>query len=104
MQLHEQKYLPRILNVPGIGFKTADTLAPLLGIPRDAVIRAQTDVRHGLQTFADEGDCAVIQLELIEAAVMLPGAGFPVARGEQGVENASPPVSMDAVVMSTRSV
>src|SRR5438874_1495768 len=57
--------------VHGIGFKTADTLAQRLGIPRDAVIRAQAGVRHALQTFADEGHCAVVQAELIEAATKL---------------------------------
>src|SRR5436309_10606142 len=34
------------LDIHGIGFKTADTLAQRLGIPRDAVIRAQAGVRH----------------------------------------------------------
>jgi exodeoxyribonuclease V alpha subunit len=59
------------LDIHGIGFKTADTLAQALGIPRDAVIRAQAGVRHVLQTFADEGHCAVVQAELIEAAITL---------------------------------
>src|SRR6266568_4798063 len=59
------------LDIHGIGFKTADTLAQRLGIPRDAVIRAQAGVRHVLQTFADEGHCAVIHAELIEAATTL---------------------------------
>ena len=59
------------LDIHGIGFKTADTLAQALGIPRDAVIRAQAGVRHVLQTFADEGHCAVVQAELIEAATTL---------------------------------
>src|SRR5215831_17029962 len=59
------------LDIHGMGFKTADTLAQRLGIPRDAVIRAQAGVRHVLQTFADEGHCAVIHAELIEAATTL---------------------------------
>src|SRR2546428_10691488 len=59
------------LDIHGIGFKTADTLAQRLGIPRDAVIRAQAGVRHVLQTFADEGHCAVVHAELIEAAATL---------------------------------
>src|SRR5881628_850276 len=59
------------LDIHGIGFKTADTIAQRLGIPRDAVIRAQAGVRHVLQTFADEGHCAVVQAELIEAATTL---------------------------------
>jgi len=59
------------LDIHGIGFKTADTLAQRLGIPRDAVIRAQAGVRHVLQAFADDGHCAVIQTELVEAATAL---------------------------------
>src|SRR3989475_11826746 len=59
------------LDIHGIGFKTADTLAQRLGIPRDAVIRAQAGMRHVLQTFADEGHCAVHHEELIETAVTL---------------------------------
>src|SRR5256712_7470804 len=59
------------LDIQGIGVKTADTLAQRLGIPRDAVIRAQAGVRHVLQTFADEGHCAVVQAELVEAATTL---------------------------------
>jgi exodeoxyribonuclease V alpha subunit len=59
------------LDIHGIGFKTADTLAQRLGIPRDAVIRAQAGIRHVLQTFADEGHCAVVQTELIEVATTL---------------------------------
>src|SRR2546428_5835927 len=59
------------LDIHGIGFKTADTLAQRLGIPRDAVIRAQAGVRHVLQTFADDGHCAVVHAELVEAATTL---------------------------------
>src|SRR5262249_46041873 len=59
------------LDIHGIGFKTADTLAQRLGIPRDAVIRAQAGVRHVLQEFAEDGHCAVHHDELIETAASL---------------------------------
>lgn len=59
------------LEIHGIGFKTADALAQRLGIPREALIRAQAGVRHVLQTFADEGHCAVVEAELSEAATTL---------------------------------
>src|SRR6266705_1857899 len=59
------------LDIHGIGFKTADALAQRLGIPRDAVIRAQAGVRHVLQEFADDGHCAVHHDELIETAATL---------------------------------
>ena len=71
------------LDIHGIGFKTADALAQRLGIPRDAVIRAQAGVRHVLQEFAEDGHCAVHQEELIEAAATL--LEIPVATIEQAV-------------------
>ena len=37
------------LDIHGIGFKTADAIAQRLGIPRDALMRAQVGVRHVLQ-------------------------------------------------------
>ena len=46
------------LDIHGIGFKTADTIAERLGIPRDSLIRAQAGVRHVLQEIAGEGHCA----------------------------------------------
>src|SRR3989442_295378 len=60
-----------VLDIHGIGFKTADALAQRLGIPRDAVIRAQAGVRHVLQEFAEDGHCAVHHEELIETATTL---------------------------------
>ena len=71
------------LDIYGIGFKTADTLAQRLGIPRDAVIRAQAGVRHVLQEFAEDGHCAVHQEELIETAATL--LEIPVSIIEQAV-------------------
>jgi exodeoxyribonuclease V alpha subunit len=59
------------LDIHGIGFKTADTLAQRLGIPRDAMIRAQAGVRHVLQEFAEDGHCAVHHDELLETAETL---------------------------------
>src|SRR4029434_3950563 len=72
------------LDIHGIGFKTADALPQRLGIPRDAVIRAQAGVRHVLQEFAEDGHCAVHQDELIEAATTL--LEIPVTIIEQAVE------------------
>ena len=59
------------LDIHGIGFKTADALAQRLGIPKDAVIRAQAGVRHVLQEFSDDGHCAVVQDELVDTAVTM---------------------------------
>src|SRR6266700_2706557 len=72
------------LDIHGIGFKTADALAQRLGIPRDAVIRAQAGVRHVLQEFAEDGHCAVHHEELIETATTL--LEIPITIIEQAVE------------------
>jgi len=72
------------LDIHGIGFKTADALAQRLGIPRDAVIRAQAGVRHVLQEFSDDGHCAVIQTELIDTAASM--LEIPVSIIEHAIE------------------
>jgi exodeoxyribonuclease V alpha subunit len=82
VQVQENPYR-LALDIHGIGFKTADMLAQRLGIPRDAVIRAQAGVRHVLQEFADDGHCAVHHDELIEAAATL--LDIPVSIIEQAV-------------------
>jgi exodeoxyribonuclease V alpha subunit len=59
------------LDIHGIGFKTADTLAQKLGIPPDSLIRAQAGVRHVLQEWSSEGHCAAIRQTLCDMAVKL---------------------------------
>ncbi|MGA7982619.1 MAG: ATP-dependent RecD-like DNA helicase [Chromatiaceae bacterium] len=59
------------LDIHGIGFKTADTIAQRLGIPRDSLIRAQAGVRHVLQEIASEGHCAVLRERATETASKL---------------------------------
>ena len=59
------------LDIHGIGFKTADAIAQRLGIPHDALIRAQAGVRHVLQEIAGDGHCAAYRDHLVEAAVKL---------------------------------
>ncbi len=54
------------LDIHGIGFKTADTIAWKLGIPKDSLIRAQAGVRHALQEASGQGHCAC-QLETLGA-------------------------------------
>lgn len=41
------------LDIHGIGFKTADTLAQKLGIAPDSLVRAQAGVRHVLQEWSN---------------------------------------------------
>jgi exodeoxyribonuclease V alpha subunit len=60
------------LDIEGVGFLTADTIADKLGIAQDSLIRAEAGVRHMLQELATEGHCAVPAERLIaESAAML---------------------------------
>lgn len=59
------------LDIHGIGFKTADTLAMKLGIASDSLIRAQAVVRHVLQEIADDGHCAAPWETLLEQSSKL---------------------------------
>jgi exodeoxyribonuclease V alpha subunit len=59
------------LDIHGIGFKTADSLAQRLGIPQDALIRAQAGIRHVLQEFASDGHCGAVQDDLTDTAAQL---------------------------------
>ncbi len=54
------------LDIHGIGFKTADTIAQKLGIPPNSLIRAQAGVRHALQELANQGHCACLYEDLVE--------------------------------------
>jgi exodeoxyribonuclease V alpha subunit len=66
------------LDIHGIGFKTADTLAQKLGIAADSLIRAQAGVRHVLQEWSSEGHCAAFRESLSEMAVKLLEIPAPV--------------------------
>lgn len=59
------------LDIHGIGFKTADTLAQKLGIAPDSLIRAQAGVRHVLQEWSNDGHCAAVRETLCNMAVKL---------------------------------
>lgn len=54
------------LDIYGIGFKTADTIAGKLGIPADSPMRAQAGVRHALQELSAQGHCACEYKELAQ--------------------------------------
>jgi exodeoxyribonuclease V alpha subunit len=56
------------LDIHGIGFLTADTLAKKLGVPEDSPGRIQAGIRHVLQELSNEGDCASSEETLITAA------------------------------------
>jgi len=62
-----------VLDIQGIGFKTADTIASRLGIPRDSIVRARAGLRHVLQEISSEGHCAATKERLTAEAVTLLG-------------------------------
>ncbi|SDX87803.1 SF1B family DNA helicase RecD2 [Nitrosomonas halophila] len=66
------------LDIRGIGFKTADTLAQKLGIAPDSLIRAQAGVRHVLQEWSNDGHCAAVRETLCTMAVKLLEIPAPV--------------------------
>ncbi len=65
-------------DIWGIGFKTADTIAGNLGIPRESLIRAQAGLLHTLFTQTDEGHCYCPRAELMDAAEQLLAIPRPV--------------------------
>ncbi len=54
-------------DILGIGFKTADQLAKSLGLPEDSPLRARAGIQYALQLASQEGHCALLQLDLIQA-------------------------------------
>ena len=72
------------LDIHGIGFKTADAIAQRLGIPRDALMRAQAGVRHVLQEIAGDSHCAAYRENLIESAAKLLEIPAPII--EQAID------------------
>ena len=71
-----------VLDIQGIGFKTADTIAAKLGTLSDSPVRARAGVRHVLQEISSEGHCAATRERLTADAMELLGVS------EQVVERA----------------
>ena len=64
-----------VLDIPGIGFKTADTIASSLGTAQDSPMRARAGVRFVLQEIAGEGHCASTRQRLVDESSELLGIG-----------------------------
>ena len=54
-------------DIRDIGFKTAEQLAKSLGLPEDSPLRARAGLQYALQLAGQEGHCALLQTELIQA-------------------------------------
>ena len=66
------------LDIHGIGFKTADTIATRIGIPKDSLVRACAGVRHVLQELSSEGHCAAFADDLQKKAIELLEISEPI--------------------------
>ena len=73
------------LDIHGIGFKTADTIAQRLGIPQDSLIRAQAGVRHVLQELSSQGHCAAEHEHLVNTSETLLAIPAPII--QQAIHN-----------------
>ncbi len=62
-------------DIWGIGFKTADKIGYAMGIPQDAVVRAQAGLLHTLNSIAEQGHCYSPRQELLTLAEELLGIG-----------------------------
>ncbi|NUT36352.1 MAG: ATP-dependent RecD-like DNA helicase [Hamadaea sp.] len=58
-------------DVWGIGFKTADTIAQAVGIPRDSPERVKAGLQYTLNEAADAGHCFLPQPNLVADAVKI---------------------------------
>jgi len=85
------------LDIHGIGFKTADSLAQQLGIPRDSLLRAQAGVRHVLQEWSGEGHCAAQRDRLIETAATLLEIAAPIIEQAVGLELGEENLVLEAI-------
>ena len=83
------------LDIWGIGFKTADTIAQHLGIPPDALIRAQAGVRHVLQVWSEQGHCAAPPAKLVAMAVSLLAIPEPLIEQAIALERAADNLVLD---------
>ncbi|MBV9490374.1 MAG: ATP-dependent RecD-like DNA helicase [Verrucomicrobia bacterium] len=62
-------------DIHGIGFRTADTVAEKLGIPKESILRARAGLVHALLEATEDGHCALPQETLAGNAGHLLGVG-----------------------------
>lgn len=59
------------LDIDGIGFQTADTVATSLGVAKNSLMRAEAGISHVLGQISLDGHCAVPEEKLIDEASRL---------------------------------
>lgn len=73
------------LDIWGIGFKTADQLAQSIGIDKHSVIRAEAGIRHILNEYSTQGNCAILPHNLIEKCTAMLETNIAII--EQAISN-----------------
>lgn len=76
----------RLVEVVGIGFRTADTIARANGVAADAPERVQAAVDFALRTAEEEGSCYLPEAALVERLASL---DVPRAVAAQGIDDAA---------------
>jgi exodeoxyribonuclease V alpha subunit len=66
------------LDIDGVGFQTADTIAASLGIEKNSLMRAEAGISHVLAQMSLDGHCAVPEETLIDEASRLLGIDRPL--------------------------
>lgn len=61
------------IEVPGVGFKTADRIARSQGLSSDHPERARAGVLHELRTYSDSGHCVCDRAFLVQASAAMLG-------------------------------
>ncbi len=66
------------LDIPGIGFRTADQIARNLGVPTDSPMRARAAIGHVLLELSSAGHCRIPEKMLVESCGTLLDIPAPV--------------------------
>ncbi|MGY0713266.1 SF1B family DNA helicase RecD2 [Azospirillum argentinense] len=84
-------------DIRGIGFRTADTIAERLGIPKDSMIRARAGVSYALLEAVSNGHCGLPEDELLKLAEELLDIPQPTLAEAVRLEIAESSVVADTV-------
>src|SRR5246500_2226522 len=67
-------------DIRGIGFKTADAIAMMLGIEKTAMVRVRAGISYALTEAMDEGHCGLPTSELVTLSGKLLGVSHDLVR------------------------
>lgn len=84
-------------DVRGIGFKSADSIAMNMGVPRDSSQRVRAGISHALNEATSQGHCALPERVLIQSAAKLLGVDESLAQKAMEAEIADGGVIEDTI-------